>query len=117
MLGNVKMNDLPTGMPENDHDVEKPERAGDYDEHIQGGDAVDMVPQEGPPRRGGDLDRLIMYLATTVWPMRIPSLRSSPWIRGAPHSGLAWLIWRIRARTSWSTAGRPRRPKLERQRQ
>ena len=55
MLGDVEVNDLPTGMAENDHDVEKPERAGDHDEHIQGGDAVDMVPQEGPPSRGGAL--------------------------------------------------------------
>jgi len=39
---------------------------------------------------------------------------SSPWIRGAPQSGLATLICRIRSRTSRSTEGRP---DLERQRQ
>src|SRR5258706_12076273 len=39
----------------------------------------------------------------------MPSLRSSPWIRGALHSGLAMLISRISRRTSIGTIGRPPR--------
>jgi hypothetical protein len=39
----------------------------------------------------------------------MPSLRSSPWILGAPHNGLAPLIWRISWRISTVTAGRPQR--------
>ena len=39
----------------------------------------------------------------------MPSLRSSPWILGAPHNGLATLIWRISWRISTVTAGRPQR--------
>src|SRR3977135_13190 len=50
-----------------------------------------------------------MYLATEVWPMSMPSLRSSPWIRGAPHSGLARLIFRINWRISSGTFGLPPR--------
>src|SRR6516225_206235 len=38
-----------------------------------------------------------------------PILRSSPWIRGAPHSGLSTLMRRIRARRSASICGRPPR--------
>src|SRR4051795_11291363 len=41
-----------------------------------------------------------MYLATEVWPTSMPSLRSSPWMRGAPQSGLARLIFRISRRIS-----------------
>src|ERR1700730_15421681 len=37
----------------------------------------------------------------------MPSLSSSPWIRGAPQSGLALLICRIRSRILRSTDGRP----------
>src|SRR5271167_907831 len=48
-----------------------------------------------------------MYLATVAWLTSMPSLSSSPWIRGAPQSGLAPLICRIRSRTSRSTDGRP----------
>src|ERR1700719_1746855 len=37
------------------------------------------------------------------------SLSSSPWIRGAPQSGLAMLISRISLRISGGTGGRPPR--------
>src|ERR1700722_15393367 len=50
-----------------------------------------------------------MYLATLVWPISIPGLSNSPWIRGAPHSGLAMLISRISRRISTATVGRPER--------
>src|ERR1035441_10186229 len=50
-----------------------------------------------------------MYLATLVCPISIPSLRSSPWIRGAPQRGLAMLISRISSRTSGATVGLPPR--------
>jgi hypothetical protein len=36
-----------------------------------------------------------IYLATLVWPISMPSLRSSPWILGAPHNGVGVLISRI----------------------
>src|SRR4029078_3354028 len=67
------------------------------------------------PCEGGPLLRAI-YLATLVWPTSMPSLRSSPWILGAPHNGLAMLISRITRRISSGTAGRPRR-RLDFQRQ
>src|SRR5262245_50949312 len=51
------------------------------------------------PCDGGPLLRTI-YLATLVWPTSMPSLRSSPWILGAPHNGLAMLISRISRRIS-----------------
>src|SRR6476646_4048807 len=50
-----------------------------------------------------------MYLATLVCPIAMPSFSSSPWIRGAPHRGLAMLISRISLRISNGTGGRPPR--------
>jgi hypothetical protein len=50
-----------------------------------------------------------MYLAALVWPISMPSLSNSPWIRGAPHSGLEMLISRISRRISTATVGRPER--------
>src|SRR5882762_7843454 len=50
-----------------------------------------------------------MYLATLDWATSKPSLSSSPWMRGAPHSGLSALIRRISARRSASICGRPPR--------
>src|SRR4029077_6457479 len=50
-----------------------------------------------------------MYFATVVWPTSMPSLRSSPWMRGAPHSGFATLISRMSWRISPGARGRPPR--------
>jgi hypothetical protein len=36
-----------------------------------------------------------------------PSFRSSPWMRGAPQSGFARLIFRMRSRASRDTSGLP----------
>src|SRR3954465_6325706 len=58
------------------------------------------------PCDGGRL-RHAMYLAAEVWPTSMPSLRSSPWTRGAPQSGLARLISRISRRISGATLGLP----------
>src|SRR6476619_6400218 len=60
------------------------------------------------PCDGGALLRVI-YLATLVWPISMPSLSNSPWILGAPHNGLAMLISRNSRRISNGTAGRPQR--------
>src|SRR5262249_30434474 len=52
-----------------------------------------------------------MYLPTLVSPMSMPSLSNSPWMRGAPQSGLSRLIVRISFRISGDTAGCPGRPR------
>ena len=66
------------------------------------------VPCRKSDPAGGRLGRA-MYLATLVCPTSMPSLSSSPWIRGAPHSGLARLMSRINWRISGGTFGRPPR--------
>ena len=48
--------------------------------------------------------RRAMYFATLVWPTSMPSLSSSPWMRGAPQSGLARLMSRISRRISSGTS-------------
>jgi len=48
-----------------------------------------------------------MYFATVDWLTATPNFCNSPWIRGAPQSGLALDSSRMRAFTS---AGAPRRP-------
>ena len=47
-----------------------------------------------------------MYWETVDWATSNPSISSSPWIRGAPHSGFSLLIRRMRSRSSRSTFGR-----------
>jgi hypothetical protein len=50
-----------------------------------------------------------MYFETTAWLIAIPSLSSSPWIRGASHKGFSRLMRLIRFGTSTAIGGRPRR--------
>src|ERR1700675_328346 len=58
----------------------------------------------------GDFRCRTIYLLTLVSPMSIPSLSNSPWMRGAPQSGLARLMVRIKSRTSCETVGLPVSP-------
>ena len=47
-----------------------------------------------------------MYLDAVAWETESPSLRISPWIRGAPNSGFDWLVWRMSLRIRGSMGGR-----------
>src|ERR1700680_4130463 len=62
-----------------------------------------VVAEMGGPRR------LTMYVATVDCATLNPSLRSSPWMRGAPQSKFSILICRISIRSSKSICGRPPR--------
>src|SRR5205807_265484 len=48
-----------------------------------------------------------MYLETVDWATAKPSIRSSPWIRDAPHSGFSLLIRWMRSRRPRLIFGRP----------
>src|SRR5882672_7400252 len=52
-----------------------------------------------------------MYLLTLLSPMSMPSLSSSPWMRGAPQPGFSRHILQIRSRISREMAGRPGWPR------
>lgn len=57
-----------------------------------------------------------IYLATADCATSIPSIKNSPWMRGAPHQGFSRHIRRIRSRISLSILGRPpRQPDFHRQ--
>src|SRR6478672_8213034 len=55
----------------------------------------------------GGLEGRIMYFETAAWLISMPSLSSSPWIRGAPHRTLSRLMRLIRFLMSDGTEGRP----------
>jgi len=49
MFGDGGADDLPAIVGQNDHDVEQPKRRGRHNEHVDSGDALGVIPQEGPP--------------------------------------------------------------------
>src|SRR6266536_2556394 len=63
----------------------------------------------------GTLGRHGIYLPTVAWLILMPSLSSSPWIRGAPHNGLALLMRQTKSRISVLILGRPGRRDRHRQ--
>ena len=63
--------------------------------------------QEGAPSLRWRFAASTIYLLTLLCPMSMPSLSSSPWMRGAPQPGFSRHILRIRSRTSLEMTGRP----------
>src|SRR6202795_324418 len=96
-------------MSHNQQTVEQAKRDCRYDEQVHRGDAVRMIMKERLPALGGRASSPGHILGPLVCPILMPSLRSSPWIRGAPYSRLAMLISRISRRISRGTVGRPPR--------
>ena len=114
--GNAQPEDLSPAVTYDQQSIEKPKGNGRHYEQIHRRNTIRMIAQERlPTLRRRPLLRTI-YLAMLVWPTSMPSLSSSPWIRGAPHKGLAMLISRINCWISGGTPGRPRR-RLDFQRQ
>src|SRR5262249_5859522 len=88
--------DDPTPLvPQNQEAIQQPEGKCRHDEQVNRGDAVRMVAKKGSPALRGPSPPPRHVLATLVWPTSIPSLSNSPWMRGAPQSGLATLIFQI----------------------
>jgi hypothetical protein len=66
--------------------------------YIDSGDRLSVVSKKCLPGLRGGLRPRIMYFETVDWATSKPSIRSSPWIRAAPHSRFSLLIRRMRSR-------------------
>ena len=96
--------------------VQQFEANGQHHKQIHGGKLRRMVMQEGSPFLARWPASFYPYLATLDCATSTPSLSSSPWMRGAPHSGFSTLIRRINSRSSGSIRGcPPRRCDFQRQ--
>ena len=107
VLGHVEVDDAAAIVGQRYEDEEHSQaRAGDREE-VDGDQVPDVVGKERPPglgRRGAPLgERRETVRSATL----IPSLRSSPWMRGAPHRGFAVAMRVTRALISALTGGRP----------
>ncbi|MCU1293437.1 MAG: hypothetical protein JWP08_2287 [Bryobacterales bacterium] len=82
-----------------------------HGEEINRNEALEVVFQERSPSLEGGFRLRTRYLLTLISPISMPSLTSSPWIRGAPQPGFPRLMRRISSRISRDTAGRPGLPR------
>jgi hypothetical protein len=107
ILGYIKMDESAPMMREHDKDEEHLESHRRYDEEIDGYQVLTWFFKNAFQVGEGGLVGRMRYLSTVDWATSIPSLPSSPTIRGEPHPGLALEILRIRSRTSMGTFGLP----------
>ena len=85
MLGHIEVEDAPAVVGEHDEDEEDAQARGGQREEVESDEVAETVRS-----------------ATSI-----PSLRSSPWIRGAPRRGFAAAIFLTRAVISTLMGGRP----------
>src|SRR3984893_11423780 len=97
-------------MPHDQEAVEQTKRDCRDDEQIHRREAVGMIIEKCFPALGWQPStpgQILGYAGLAD--ISMPSLRSSPWMRGAPQSGFAMLISRISFRISSGTICRPPR--------
>src|SRR5437879_4680690 len=109
MRCDAKPQNMSPAVPHDQQSIEPAKRDCRHDEHIHRSDPISVIRRNVLQPWDGGSRRLTMYLATLVCPISTPSLRSSPWIRGAPHSALAMLISRTRLRIFNGIVGLPPR--------
>src|ERR1700680_3820251 len=76
MRCDAKQKNLPPAMPHDQEAVEQTKRDCRNDEQIHRRDAVGMIIEKCFPALGWRPLRLAIYLATLVWPISMPSLRT-----------------------------------------
>src|SRR5258705_10375671 len=107
MSCDAKPQNLSSAVPHDQQTIEQAKRNCRHDEHIHRSDPTSVIVQERLPTLRRWFSSFDHILGHTRLSDIDAELSNSPWIRGAPHSGLAMLISRISLRISGSTVGRP----------
>ena len=89
----AEVKDTAPVVSQHQEDIQNPKPDRRHGEEVDRHYSLDVIVKEG------------MYLPTLVSPTSMPSLSSSPWMRGAPQSGFSRLSLRISSRTSLGSAG------------
>jgi hypothetical protein len=107
VLGDVKVDDPPAMVSEQDENEEDAQAGGGHGEEVDRHQVPDMVGEERPPGLRRSRTTLRHEAGDGALPTSMPSFRSSPWMRGAPHKGFAAAIFLTRAAISARMGGRP----------
>jgi hypothetical protein len=109
------VNNPPTVMRQRHHYEQDAKGNGRHGEQIDSDDGAEMVVEKCPPALRWRLASPGISRDTVRSETSRPRCCNSPWMRGAPHSGLAWAICLINVsdlcRDPWPTdAFSPRQP-------
>ena len=95
MARDVAVQNTSAIMADDEEAVEHGEGDRGNREEIHRGDGFPMVTQKSEPTLGW-----VWISGGLFHPISRPSMRSSPWMRGAPQLGFSAIIWKMRSRTS-----------------
>jgi hypothetical protein len=102
MLSNIRMQDASTVVADEEEAIEQVKGERRDGEEIHGDDGFAVIAQKGPQRLAGSgfLGARLIQREMVVSDTSNPSIRNSPWIRGAPQLGFSVTIRKINARAS-----------------
>ena len=112
VLGNIEMHQPAPGVAQHHKHEEHSKSRRGYREEIQGDQILGVVLKKRSPRLRRRPPGPEHVLRTVACDTVTPSFSSSPWILGAPQSGLARLTRQISSRSSAPIVGRPRGRRL-----
>ena len=107
--GHIEVENAPAVMSQHQKHVKHLKANSRHGKEIDGDQLLGVILQESSP-----ILRpwpCTIYLLTLLSPMSMPSLSSSPWMRGAPQPEFSRHILRIRSRISREMTGRPGWPR------
>ena len=92
MPGHLEPQQLPPTVPLNQEGKQEVKAQRRHNAQIDGGNGLSVISKKRLPGLRRRLEGRVMYFETVDWATSNPSIKSSPWIRDAPHSGFSWLI-------------------------
>jgi len=107
IFADIEVDDLSAVMAKHDQGIQDPKRRGCHNEHVDRRDVGHVVVQEATPSRGRGFGPAPQVSSNRGLADLDAELEQFAVVRGAPQSGLARLIWRIRSRILVLILGRP----------
>ncbi len=107
VFGDVEVDDAPALMSQQDEHEEHPALDGRHGEKTQATRSLTWLLKKAFHVGDGGLRTVRRYFSTVDLAMMMPSLRSSPTMRGEPHVRLERHISWMSSRTSFEMVGRP----------
>jgi hypothetical protein len=109
MLCDIEMQDAPTIVTDDEKAIEHAEGDRRNSEEVHRGNRFPVITDKGKPAPvgSGSLGARLIQREIVRSETSKPSMRSSPWMRGAPHVGFSMTIRKINSRTSFDVCRLP----------
>ena len=109
MLCDIELQDATTIVTDDKKAIQHAESDCRNREEVHRGNRFPVIAEKGKPALAGSGSRCARFIQREIVRSETskPSMRSSPWMRGAPHVGFSTTIRKINSRTSFDVCRRP----------